>query len=104
MPPGEGELGEEPLHALFVGCNIRIHLAIGSLEIRIRDQPRASVPWACDVDHVQVMLLDQPVQVDIDEVQPRRGSPMAEEPRFDVLLGQGLLQQRVVIEVDLANR
>ena len=73
----EGELSEEPFHALFVGCDIRIHLAIGSLEIRIRDQPRASVPRTRDIDHVLVVFLDQPVQVDIDEVQPRCRSPMA---------------------------
>ena len=70
--PGR-RLGEEPFHTLFVGCDVRIHLAIGSLKIRIRDQPAASVPWTCDVDHVQVVLLDQPVQVDIDEVQTRSG-------------------------------
>jgi hypothetical protein len=57
-----------------------------------------------DVDHVEVVLLDHPVQVDVDEVQTRRGSPVAEEPRLDVLLGQRLLEQRVVVKIDLADR
>jgi hypothetical protein len=57
-----------------------------------------------DVDHVQVVLVDHPVQVDVDEVQTGRRAPMAQEPRLDVLLGQRLLEQRVVVEIDLADR
>src|SRR5262249_39513983 len=47
---------------------------------------------------------DQPVQMDVDEVQPRRGPPVAEKPRLDVFLGQRLLEQWVVVEVDLTDR
>ena len=100
----ERELGEEPLHALFVGRDVRIDLAVGPLEIGVRDQARPAMPGAGDVDHVEVVLLDQPVQVNVDEVQTRRRSPVAEEPRLDVFLCQGLLEQRVVVEIDLADR
>src|SRR5215472_15373566 len=62
------------------------------------------MPWAGDVDHVQVVLFDEPVQVDVDEVEARRGSPVAEEPRLDVVFRERLLQQRVVVEIDLADR
>ena len=51
------------------------------------------MPGAGDVEHVQVVLFDQPVQMDVNEVQTRRGSPVAEEPGFDVLLGQGLFSK-----------
>src|SRR5208282_1380088 len=44
------------------------------------------------------------VQVNIDEVQTRRGSPMARQSRLDVILGEGLLEQRVVVEIDLTDR
>ena len=88
---GERELGEEPLHALFVRGDVRIDLAVGSLEIGVRDQARPAMPGAGDVDHVQVVLLDEPVQVDVDEVQTRRRSPVAEQPRLDVFLCEGFL-------------
>ncbi len=59
---------------------------------------------AGDVDHVEIVLSDHPVEVGVDEVEPRRGSPMAQQPRFDVVLDERLLQQRVVVEIDLADR
>ena len=62
------------------------------------------MPGAGDVDHVQVVLLDQPIQMDIDEVQARRRSPVAQQARLDVLLREGLLEQRIVVEIDLADR
>src|SRR5206468_3470635 len=101
---GERELGEEALHALLVLRDVRIDLAVGSLEVGVRDQARPAMPGTGDVEHVQVVLLDQPVQMDVDEVQTWRGPPVAEKPWLDVLLGQWLLEQRVVIEVDLADR
>ena len=88
---GERELGEEALHAFLVPGDARIHLAVGALEVGVRDEAGTAVPGAGDVDHVEVVLLDHPVQVDVDEVQPGRGSPVAEEPRLHVLLGQGFL-------------
>ena len=101
---GKRELGEEPLHPLLVLRDVRVHFAIGSLEIGVRDQGRPAMPRPGNIDHVQPMLFDEAVQVDIDEVQTRGGSPMAEEPRFDVLLGQRLSEQRVVLEIDLTHR
>ena len=59
---------------------------------------------AGDVDHVEVMLPDQPVQVNVDEIQAWRRSPVAEKPRLDVILCERLLEQRVVVEIDLADR
>ena len=100
---GKRELGEEALHALLVLGDVRIDLAVSPLEVGVGDQAGPAVPGPGDVDHVQVVLGDQPVQVGVDEVQARRGPPVAQEPRLDVLLGQGLLQQRVVVEVDLAD-
>ena len=100
----ERELGEQALHALFIGRNVRIDLAVGPLEVGVRDQAGTAMPGAGDVDHVEVVLLDQPVQVNVDEVQTRRRSPVAEEPRLDVFLCERLLEQRVVVEIDLTDR
>jgi hypothetical protein len=62
------------------------------------------VAGAADVDDVEVALADDPVEVGVDEVQPRRGAPVAEEPGLDVLGTEWLHQQGVVEEVDLADR
>jgi hypothetical protein len=62
------------------------------------------MPGAGDVEHVKVVLLDQPVQVNVDEVQAWGGSPVPQESRLDVLLGQRLLQERIVVEIDLTDR
>ena len=50
------ELLEEALHALFVRRDVRIDLAVGSLEIGIRHQARPAMARAGDVEHVQVVL------------------------------------------------
>ena len=47
---------------------------------------------------------DHAVQVGVDEVQPGRRAPVPEQARLDVLRQQRLAQQRVVEQVDLADR
>ena len=68
------------------------------------DQRRPAVPRADDVDHVQIVALDDPVEVDAEHVQARRRAPVAEQPRLDVLPLERLLQERIVEQVDLADR
>jgi hypothetical protein len=91
-PAGERELREETLHALLVRRDIRIDLAVGLFQIGVCDQAGTAVPGPGDVEHVEVVFLDDAVQVDIDEVQAGRGSPVPQQPRLDVFLGQWLLQ------------
>ena len=57
-----------------------------------------------DIDHVEIVVLDQPVEVHIQEVKSRRGSPMTEQARLDVLQRQRRFEQRVVLQIDLPNR
>jgi hypothetical protein len=101
---GERELGEQALHALFVAGDVRINFTVSSLEVGIRDQAGPAMPRAGNVDHVEVVLLDHPVQVNVDEIETGCGSPMTQKPRLDVILCEWLLEQRVVVEIDLANR
>src|SRR5680860_1346635 len=49
------------------------------------------------------MSPDGTVHVGVDEVEPRAGAPVAQEPRLDVLELEGLAQQRVVEQVDLSD-
>ena len=53
----EAELLEQPLHSLFVLADVRIHLAVRALKIRVGDERRPAVPRADNVDHVQVIFL-----------------------------------------------
>lgn len=47
---------------------------------------------ADDTEHVQVVRLEDSVEMDV-----------ADEARFDVGSGEGLAEERVVLQVDLAN-
>ena len=98
------ELGEQFLHSGFIGRNIRINLAVGSFEIGIRDQPGTAMTGAGDVDHVEVVFLDDPVKVNVNEIQTGRRPPVTEKTRFDVILCERLLEQRIVVEINLTDR
>ena len=58
---------------------------------------------AGEVDHVQVVLVDDPVQVCIDEVLTGDGAPVADDLFLDMSRLEGLLQQGVVQKVQLAG-
>ncbi len=100
---GEGELAEEPPHPLNVRRDVSVDLAVGAFKVGVGQDPWGAVPRPDDVDRVQVAVVDHPVQVDIDEVQPRRGAPVPQQPRLDVLKPQRLPEQRVVQQVYLAH-
>ena len=57
-----------------------------------------------DIDDAEIMALDGVVEMDVDEIQPRRGAPVPEQPRLDVFPAQWFAQQRIVEQVDLADR
>ena len=62
------------------------------------------MPRARDVNHVQVARLDDPIEMSIDKIQARRGSPMTQQTRLDVLFAERFFQQRIVIEINLSHR
>ncbi len=100
---GERELGEEPLHPLLVLREVRVDLAIGPFEIGVGDQPRPAMSRARDVDHIEIELFDQPVEMRVDEVKARRRAPVAKQARLDMLLLQRSFEQRIVEEIDLPD-
>ena len=85
-------MAEEFLQSHGIATDRRINLTVGALEIRIRNHPRPAVAGPADEDRIQVPRLDQSVQMRVEKIQARRGSPMAQEPRFDVLDLQRLAQ------------
>ena len=103
-PAGKGELKKELPQPSLVLADVRVDLAVGALEVRVAHDGGPAVPGTGHVDHVEVVLLDDPVQVDVDEVLPRRRSPVPQQHTLDVRGGQRSLEQRIVVEVDLSNR
>ena len=103
-PAGEAELLEQLLHAVRILGDAGVDLAVRTFEVRIGDQAWAAVPGPDDVDHVEVVFLDDPVQVDVEKVQARRRPPVAEQAGFDVRALERLLQEWIVVQIDLADR
>ena len=56
------------------------------------------------VDHVEIESSSHPVQMRVHEVETRRRSPMAQEPRFHMRRRQRFLEQRIVEQIDLPDR
>ena len=57
-----------------------------------------------DINHVQVVLLDQSIEVDIKEVKAGGGAPMPEQARFDVVELERSFEQRIILQIDLPDR
>jgi hypothetical protein len=100
---GKAELLEEALNPLRILRHCVVVLGVRAFEIGVGDEPRSTVARAREIDHVEVVRLDHAVQVRVDEIQPRRRAPVAEQPRLDVRAFEALRQQRVVEQVDLAD-
>jgi hypothetical protein len=103
-PARKAELAEQTPHPFFVRGDLRVHLAVGAFEIGAGDNARPPMPRAADEHHVEVALGDHPVEVGVDEVEPRSRAPVAEQTGFDVGQREGLTQHRVAAQVDLADR
>src|ERR1700689_44455 len=91
-----GELTKQPLQSIPIAFDRGIAFSVRSFEIGHRHDPRAAMSGTDDVHHVQVVLFDQPVEVDIEKVQSRRRAPMAEEARLNMFQSQRYFEQRIV--------
>src|SRR5450432_3826382 len=71
------ELGEQSPQSRLILTDIRVHLAVGTLEIGSTYHCGSAMSGARHVDHVQIVFLDGPIQVRVNEVLTRRGAPVA---------------------------
>ena len=101
---GKGELPEQAAHTLFVLADLGVDLAVGPLEVGVGHHGRPAVPGPAHVDHVEIVLADDAVEVHVDEVLAGRRAPVTQQARLDVGCLQRLAQQRVGVEIDLADR
>ncbi len=101
---GERKLFEQSAHPFLVLGDIRVVLAVRAFEINIGDQRRPAMARTRHIQHVQVVLADDAVEMRVDEVEPGRRAPVTQQARLDVRQLQRLLEQRVVHQIDLTDR
>src|SRR5262249_5749012 len=99
----ERELLAQLFQALFGLRNVGVELAVGALQVRVGYQPGSSMTRTGYVDDAQIVLLDQPIDVNVDEIQPRCGAPMTQQARLDVRDLERLVEQWIGEEVDLSH-
>ena len=80
----EAEALEQQLHASFIFRHFRVRFAVGAIEVRVGNHDLTAVTWAFDVEHVQIILVDQPIQMGVDEVLPSDGAPVAERVELHI--------------------
>ena len=97
------ELAEHKTQAVFIVCNFGVNLGVGAFEIGAGIERRASMSRTRDVDDVRIVLFDEPVQMDVDEVLARRGSPVTEQPWLNLLCLERRAKKGIIKQVDLAD-
>src|SRR5580658_7584116 len=100
---GEGKLYEQLAQSRLVLADVRINFAVGAFEVSVADHRRSAVAGTGNVDHVEIVLADDAVQVHIDEILSWRRPPVAEQHVLHIAGYQRALQQWIVVQVDLPN-
>ena len=101
---GEGEALEELLHTLFVPGDIGIDLRVAAVQPILRHHGVAAVAGTGEIDHIQIVALDDPVQMGIDEVLAGAGPPVSHDGLLEVAFDQRALQEGVIHQIQLAGR
>ncbi len=101
---GKRELDKKFSQPCFILADVGINLAVGPFEVSISHDRRTAVPRTGHVDHVEVVLLDDAVEVRVDEILPRRRAPMSEQHVLHVAERERALEQRIVVKIDLPDR
>ena len=102
-PTWEAKLLEQALHPRLVLRDVRVNFGVVTIQVGVRHHHLTTVTGAFDVEHVDTILINDTVQVSVDEVLPRNRAPVADWVRLNITCHQLPLQQRVILEVELAN-
>lgn len=76
----ERELREQLFQTGVALSDIRIDLTPRAFQVDVAHNRRSPVTGTGGVEHVQVILLDDPVQMHVDEVLAGRGAPNVRLP------------------------
>ena len=74
---GEGELLKEALQPRRVFTLVGVHLGVSALEVSLRQDRGCPVTWPGDIDRVQIVFVDQPVEVNVSEALSGVRAPVA---------------------------
>src|SRR5579859_3291617 len=77
------KLLEQTLHPILVLLDVGIDLGVRAFEICVCDKAGSAVSGPNDVNHVEIVLHDQPVEMGVDEIQPSGRAPVAQQTRLD---------------------
>ncbi len=59
------KLAEEQAHPLGILADVGVYLAIGPLQVHIGEHCRSAMSGPCQVDHIHIVVDDEPIEVDI---------------------------------------
>ena len=75
---GKRKLGKQFSESFLIAADVRVHLRISTFEISIGYHRRPTMPRPGDVDRVEIVLFDHPVQMRVNKILPRCCAPMTE--------------------------
>src|ERR1043166_2206282 len=71
------ELLEELFQTFFILLNVWIEFCIGAFKVSVRHNPRPAVARPADINHIEVVFLDRPIAMDVDEIKTRSCPPVS---------------------------
>jgi hypothetical protein len=92
------------MQSVSAALNRRIPLGVRSFEVAVRNDARTAMAETDDVDHVEIIVLDQPVEMNIEEIKSCCRPPMTEQTGLDMFKLEGCFKQRIILRIDLPNR
>src|ERR1700693_3205048 len=89
------KLLEQPSESVFRLRNAGIKLAVGAFQISVSYQAGTSMAGPCNINDVEIVLLDEPIQMYVDKIQSWRGAPVTQKPGFNLLGESGFGRRRL---------
>ena len=80
-----------------------MYFGISTFQIGVRIERRTAVSGTGNINNVGIMLFDEAVQMNVNKVLSRRGSPVTEQPRLNLFRFEWLPQKRIFKQVDLSD-
>ena len=102
-PARKRKLRKQFFQPSFVSADVGIDLAVGAFEIGIAYQRRTAVTGTGDVEHVQVIFLDDPVQMYIDEILAWSRAPVSDHQGLHMSQRERFAEQRVIVKIKLTD-
>src|SRR5436305_14432062 len=97
-PARERKLAEELTQAVGVQALVGINLRIRPLQICGAKNTGCAMPRTGEINHIEIVFLDQPVQMDIDEREDGAGSSTSKQTVLDVLGWERFYKKRILLQ------